>query len=150
VTQQIAENERQFARPLDRKQKLAAAKSLWWDTGAMREERLRLEFMKVTAKIGLSCVTMPKVLRHLFATSLQDGNVDPLIRNQLMGHTFAVAGGGLGMTAVYTHSRPETVRRQLETALAVRPAVLEAAAWMQARARNEACMTAASPSNYGR
>jgi hypothetical protein len=43
-----------------------------------------------------------------------------------MGHAAAgarTAGHGLGMTAVYSHSRPETVRRQLEEALGGRPAV---------------------------
>ena len=34
-------------------------------------------------------VTAPKTLRHTFATILQDGNVDPLIRNELMGHAYA-------------------------------------------------------------
>jgi hypothetical protein len=71
-------------------------------------------------------------LRHTFATILQDANVDPLIRNELMGHVPAISpapGAGLGMTAVYTHTRPETKRRQLENALAK---VLALAAHLQA------------------
>lgn len=43
-----------------------------------------------------------------------------------MGHVAAgsrAAGHGLGMTAVYTHTRPQTRREQLEAALASRPAV---------------------------
>ncbi len=86
----------------------------------------RMEFIHVAQKVGLSHLTMPKVLRHQFATALQDGRVDPLIRNQLMGHApadQARPGAGLGMTAVYTHSRPETVRGQLELALRNRPAL---------------------------
>jgi hypothetical protein len=62
----------------------------------------------------------------MFATTLQDGRVDPLIRNLLMGHASAEqrsACYGLGMTAVYSHSRPETIRKQLEGALAMRCAV---------------------------
>lgn len=134
---QIAAEERRLARSLDRKERLSAAKSLWWEIGAMREDRLRLEFMNVTAKIGLPQVTMPKVLRHLFATTLQDGNVDPLIRNQLMGHVPAIANsarGGLGMTSVYTHSRPETMRKQMGEAFAARPVVREAEMWLEIRA----------------
>ena len=68
----------------------------------------------------------PKLLRHQFATALLEGRVDPLIRNELMGHVAAgqrTAGHGLAMTAVYTHTRPEVRRRQLLEALAARPAV---------------------------
>jgi integrase len=72
----------------------------------------------------------------MFATALQDGRVDPLIRNLLMGHAAVgarKAGHGLGMTAVYSHSRPETVRRQLEEANADRPAVAIAKHWIAVR-----------------
>jgi hypothetical protein len=74
----------------------------------------------------------------MFATTLQDANVDPLIRNQLMGHVASGQGtahGGLGMTGVYTHSRPETVRRQLECALRMLPAVAAAREWVRRRDR---------------
>lgn len=76
-------------------------------------------------------------LRHGFATALQDTNVDPLIRNELMGHApsgFGLSGTGLGMTAVYTHTRPETKRKQLEEALANRPASRFAAGWLKSTA----------------
>ena len=102
------------------------ARRLWWDLGAVKEDCVRTEFMRVTKRVGMADRTAPKVLRHLFATALQDGRVDPLIRNLIMGHAAAgarVPGHGLGMTAVYTHSRPDTVGRQLEDALAGRPAV---------------------------
>jgi hypothetical protein len=42
--------------------------------------------------------------------------VDPLIRQQVMGHK-PTLNGGLGMTANYTHTRPETQREQVEGAL---------------------------------
>jgi site-specific recombinase XerD len=76
--------------------------------------------------MGLGEVTAPKTLRHTFATVLQDANVDPLVRNELMGHAPSYVGalaGGLGMTAIYTHTRPETKRRQLEGAVADRAIV---------------------------
>jgi hypothetical protein len=93
--------------------------------------------MRLTCAIGLPDCTAPKLLRHQFATALQEGRVDPLIRNELMGHVAPggrTAGYGLAMTAVYTHTRPETCRRQLQAALAVRPAAAVARAWLERRA----------------
>jgi integrase len=107
-----------------RRQHRVAARWLWVMLGAVPETRLRNEFMRLTRLVGLPDVTAPKTLRHLFATWLQAANVDPLIRNQLMGHAPPIDGRGpLGMTAVYSHAGPETVRRQLEDALRVRPAL---------------------------
>ena len=88
---QVSEEEHRLRRPLDRAERLAVARSLWWEIGAVREDRLRGEFIATMAKLGLSHLTMPKMLRHLFATCLQDANVDPLIRNRLMGHVPANA-----------------------------------------------------------
>jgi hypothetical protein len=68
---------------------------------------------------------------------LQEGRVDPLIRNELMGHVAAgerTAGHGLAMTAVYTHTRPETRRQQLDEALAPRAAVAAARTWLERQA----------------
>ena len=42
--------------------------------------------------------------------------MDPLIRQQTLGHR-PTASTGLGMTAKYTHTRPETQRAQIEQAL---------------------------------
>ena len=91
-------------------------RKLWSDLGAIKADRLRTEFMRLTNAVDVPDVTAPKTLRHMFATRLQDANVDPLIRNQLMGHMPAgtsKGNGALGMTAVYTHTNPETMRRQL-------------------------------------
>ena len=101
----------------------SSVSSIWRDAGAADADRIRTTFIHLTARIGLPEATAPKLLRHTFATCLQDANVDPLIRNQLMGHRPADGskpGGGLGMTAVYTHSRPETIRQQLGMAMAKR------------------------------
>jgi integrase len=106
---------------VDRVGRLRLARGVWREVGALGEDRVRQEFMRLTRRIGLPAVTAPKLLRHQFATSLQEANVDPLIRNLLMGHASSgerSAGHGLGMTAVYTHTRPETIRKQLEGALA--------------------------------
>lgn len=89
--------------------------------------------MRVARSVRIPEATAPKSLRHLFAIVMQDANVDPLVRNALMGHASGQGrrpGAGLGMTAVYTHTRPETVRRQLEAAMAQREAVEIAHAWL--------------------
>jgi site-specific recombinase XerD len=92
--------------------------------------------MKLTSAIGLPHVTAPKTLRHLFATRLQEANVDPLVRNELMGHVPMGEGrakGPLGMTAVYTHTSTATVRSQLERAMQARPASDVVREWLAAR-----------------
>jgi hypothetical protein len=46
----------------------------------------------------------------MFATSLQEANVDPLIRQELMGHSTRLRNtGGLGMTTVYIHLKLRTI-----------------------------------------
>jgi integrase len=109
------------------------AKSIWRDLGAVKTDWIRVEFIRVMKMISMPEISAPKSLRHTFATCLQDANVDPLIRNQLLGHSPGGGnerGCGLGMTAVYTHTRPETKRKQLEHALAARPALKVAADWL--------------------
>jgi hypothetical protein len=125
-------------RCITRAERLRIARTVWRDLGGFRTDVIRNEFIDLTGHIGLAHITAPKTLRHTFATILQDANVDPLIRNELMGHAPGLASGagaGLGMTAVYTHTRPETKRRQLENALANRPAVAAAQAWLQRDSR---------------
>ena len=119
---------------LSRCESLRIACTVWRDAGYVKTDRIRTEFMRLTRTIGLPEFTAPKLFRHLFATSLQDANVDPLIRCELMGHaTQATRGSGhpLGMTATYTHSRPETKRSQLEVASMSGPAVAVAESWLK-------------------
>jgi integrase len=123
-----AENSRQRHR--------AESRRLWSQIGHIPEARLRTEFMKLTAAIGMPHVTAPKTLRHLFATALMEGNVDPMIRSQLMGHVAsgdARSKGPLGMTGVYTHASPATIRRQMEAALGNRPAVAALRRWLESK-----------------
>lgn len=126
VTRRIAAEERTKADPLSRIDRQEAARTLWRDLGALKEDWIRKEFMQLTKLIGLPEITAPKTLRHTFATILQDANVDPLVRNELMGHApsgLGLSGRSLGMTAVYTHTRPETKQRCLESAFACRPSL---------------------------
>lgn len=129
----IVAQESVLERSLSRSEQLREARAMWRDLGAIKTDRIRVEFMRLTHRIGLPETTAPKLLRHLFATGLQDANVDPLVRNELMGHSPGGNGGnstGLGMTATYTHTRPETRRKQLESAMVSRPAVEVARAWL--------------------
>lgn len=131
-----ADNHRAAGTAVTRHQQRRDAARLWVELGVVPEDRLRAEFMKLTRAIGLPHVTAPKTLRHLFATRLQECNVDPLIRNQLMGHAAigdARARGPLGMTGVYSHAGPETVRRQLAEATVCRPAIEVIRTWLDAR-----------------
>lgn len=132
LKRQVVAEEAASGQLLPRQQRAKLAQRLWVDLGAVRTDRIRSEFMRLTKRLKQPAMTAPKTLRHLFATRLQDANVDPLIRNELMGHTPALgkAGNGLGMTAVYTHTRPETKRKQLEGALADHPALAWARKWV--------------------
>ena len=135
LADRISRNEVELQRALSRQERMVLARHLWTDAGAVKPDRLRLEFMQITRAIGLTGQTAPKLFRHLFATSLQDANVDPLIRCELMGHSTgasSMSGNGLGMTANYTHTRPETKRRQLETAIGQRPIVELCRRWLAA------------------
>ena len=126
VVRRLAAQERAAPDSASRMDRQAATHTIWRDLGALKEDWIRSDFMQLTKAIGLPEITAPKTLRHTFATILQDANVDPLIRNELMGHAplgVGLSGRSLGMTAVYTHTRPETKRRCLEAAFAERVAL---------------------------
>jgi len=91
------------------------AQTIWRDAGAIKPDHVRTSFIRLAQSIGHPTATCPKSWRHSFATLLQDANVDPLVRQITLGHQ--PAGVGLGMTGQYTHTRPETQRRQIEAAL---------------------------------
>jgi integrase len=133
TARRIADREQRAGGELGRRDRQAVTKTTWRDMGAIREDWVRTEFMRVTRAIGLAEVTAPKTFRHTFATTLQDANVDPLVRNELMGHSPATTFGSassLGTTGLYTHTRPETKRRQLESAWRDRPARQCAVDWL--------------------
>jgi integrase len=109
-----------------RSEMLRVAGTVWRDAGAVKADAIRNSFIRVTRAIGHPEATCPKSWRHTFATLLQDANVDPLVRQITLGHQ-PTAGNGLGMTARYTHTRPETQRRQIERALRRWPMSLELA-----------------------
>ncbi len=111
--------------PLARTAEAQLARTVWRDAGATTSDRIRSSFTRLTGALGLESVSCPKSWRHTFATLLQDANVDPLVRQLVLGH--AVTSGRespLGMTGVYTHTRPETLRREIFRALQLWPASL--------------------------
>ena len=141
VEKRIVEYERNFDGTLSRSLRLQVARTIWRDAGSIKTDHVRKEFMRLTSAIEAVHLTAPKMLRHLFATTLQDANVDPLIRCELMGHAIGNSRNslhGMGMTANYTHTQPETKRRQLQTALERRPSFVCAIAWCRDRGRGKA------------
>jgi integrase len=106
--------------PLSQSEAHRIAQGVWRDAGAVKADMIRTSFVRIMKGIGHSEATCPKSWRHSFATLLQDANVDPLIRQQTLGHR-PTNDGGLGMTANYTHTRGETQREQIERALRLWP-----------------------------
>ncbi|MBA3483276.1 MAG: tyrosine-type recombinase/integrase [Pirellulales bacterium] len=103
-------------------------RGVWRDAGAVRVDRVRLSFNETARACGLPEHAMPKSWRHSFATLLQDANVDPLVRQITLGHAPTIGPeSALGMTSLYTHTRPETHRREIIRALQMWPSVLTAA-----------------------
>jgi integrase len=111
---------------LTRSEILRIARSVWRDAGAVKADAIRNSFIRITRAIGQPEATCPKSWRHTFATLLQDANVDPLVRQNTLGHK-PTLDAGLGMTANYTHTRRHTQRQQIEEALRLWPQSLELA-----------------------
>jgi integrase len=111
-----AERQRDAGPALSRADLLRIARTVWRDAGAVKADTIRSSFIRIMRAIRHPGATCPKSWRHTFATLLQDANVDPLIRQVTLGHQ-PTSGNGLGMTARYTHTRPETHRQQIEQAL---------------------------------
>jgi integrase len=121
----IAESRDLVGREPTRAERAKLAARIWMDAGALDPDQVRQSFIRVANRVGLTGATCPKSWRHTFATLLQDANVDPLLRQVTLGHKPSGGGGALGMTAVYTHSRPATHASEICRALRVWPESLE-------------------------
>jgi integrase len=75
--------------------------------GQIPEKRIRLELMKITKAIGCPEFTRAHDLRHLFASRAQEAGINPLLVQNLLGHTT------LAMTRRYTHFGQESMREAL-------------------------------------
>ena len=127
VHQRIAAAEAADSGTLNRRDMARIQRGVWRDAGATRLERIRASFIQTAQECGLDEATCPKSWRHTFATLMQDANLDPLIRQLTLGHAppSLFGGNSLGMTSAYTHTRPETHRREIERALRLWPESLK-------------------------
>ena len=129
----LADAEGQSDSPLTRERQAKIARSVWRDAGVVRADAVRNSYIRTMQLLGNPRATCPKSWRHTFATLLQDAGVDPLVRQITLGHAPTNgAEGALGMTAVYTHTRPETQKREIVRALRLWPNSLQLARhWSQ-------------------
>jgi integrase len=119
LLEKICTERQRAAEPTSRAELAQVARSVWRDAGALKSDAVRTSFLRIMRAIGRSEATCPKSWRHTFATLLQDANVDPVVRQLTLGHR--PTGGALGMTAHYTHTRPDTQKEQIERALRLWP-----------------------------
>ena len=129
----IVEAERQSSTPVSRSQAARIYQRMWHEAGAVRLDRVRLSFIRSARRAALGQATCPKSWRHTFATLLQEANIDLLVRQITLGHApLGGAQGALGMTTVYTHTRPQTQRREIVRAMALWPQTIALARqWAQ-------------------
>lgn len=126
VTRRCAAREATKGDALTRTEQAVESRRIWAELGMIKTDAIRIALGRLARTADIPQLHTPKVFRHLFATTLQEGRVDPLIRNELLGHIpedGPRSGGGLGMTANYTHTRLETKRNQLELAFADHPLI---------------------------
>jgi integrase len=76
--------------------------------GQIPEKTVRLEFLKLTERIGCPEFTRVHDLRHLFASRAQAAGGNPILVQDMLGHTT------LDMTRRYTHIEIDSKRRLLD------------------------------------
>ena len=76
--------------------------------GKISEKRVRQEFIALTKAIGRDDLTRVHSLRHVFSTRAQEAGTNPLLVQQILGHST------LEMTNTYTHLGIEAQRQALE------------------------------------
>ena len=69
LAQRVAAQEAERRQPVTRQERLVMARKLWSDAGALKPDRIRQEFMRMTRAIGQPQQTAPKLFRHLFAVA---------------------------------------------------------------------------------
>ena len=117
---ELALRTKNAGRPLSRIEQSRLAKTIWRDAGAISATVARKTFIRVAKRIGKPASTCVKSWRHGYATLLGEANVDPQIRQLVMGHS-QLTRTALGMTVRYSHPSDSTIRRQVEQALRLRP-----------------------------
>lgn len=76
--------------------------------GQIPVKRIQSEFCKLTERIGCPQFTRTHDLRHLFSTRAQEEGTNPLLVQEMLGHTT------LSMTKRYTHLGMDTKREAIE------------------------------------
>jgi integrase len=76
--------------------------------GQIPVKRVQLEFCKLTTEIGCPQFTRAHNLRHLFSSRAQEEGMNPLLVQEILGHTT------LTMTKRYTHLGMDAKREALE------------------------------------
>lgn len=79
----------------------------WSDLGATTHKKIRLEFIRVARRIGRRDLSCPKLWRHQMATAMQEADVDPFARKEIIGHT------RLETTGIYTHTSLAVLGQQM-------------------------------------
>ena len=127
----------QIEAKIDRRAEERVLGGVWRDAGVVDPDRIRLAFITAAQAAGLPPhATCTKSWRHTFATLMQQAKVDPLIRQETLGHKPTdPSAGALGMTGVYTHTDPSTQRDQVFTALRLRSLTIDLIAPFIALAR---------------
>ena len=111
------------ASPTESRRRIEArvATELWRDMGAIKANDVRKRFIRVAKRIGHPEMTSPYIFRHGMATAMQEADVDPFVRKEIIGHT------SLEMTGRYTHTGSVTLARGMKQAAEVRKLSLEVA-----------------------
>ena len=65
LQQRIVETEMKSPGLIDRPSRLKITRGIWRDSGALKTDHIRTEYMRLSRKIGLPHFTAPKSLRHL-------------------------------------------------------------------------------------
>ena len=77
--------------------------------GQIPEKRVREEYMRLTERIGCPEFTRVHDLRHLFSTRAQEKGLNPLLVQEILGHST------LEMTRKYTHPGLEVKKAAIES-----------------------------------
>jgi len=92
-----------------KRQERKAVAHFCWTMGQIAVKRLQAEFSRITARIGCPEFTRVHDLRHLFATRAQERGANPLLVQEIVGHT------NLDMTKRYTHLGMDSKREVIES-----------------------------------
>lgn len=86
LAERVRREEEDRGQSLSRLEHYRYYRQLWVQMGLIKTDMIRNRLRQLSRKGKIPELETPKSFRHLFATTLQEGRVDPLIRNELLGH----------------------------------------------------------------